>query len=399
MPTIDNNKKRIKNDNWGGNIRERSDGRWESRIMMDGTTKSFYGKTPADVKKKMRLYRSNMSNDIGDKKTSLQMYIANYLMVYKLGVVKESTYDRYESTFLHHIHNSPLGKKALGSINDVDVIKHIKSKIRPTTSSQLPLSKSSVKKILELLRLVFKHALMKGKISSDPTVDIRLPNEDIFIIKTKSAECLEDMQMQKIKIVSEQKRKNGKPLYRSSYIIMILLNTGLRCGEMLALTWNDIDFDNNLMYVNQSVMANVKIRDDEGKPVKRMNKLSSTKTSNGKRIIPLNQQCIFYLNQLKAERNTLGISTDYVAYSNTGTRITARNLQRSFDLILAKADLPHYNLHILRHSFGSKLIRSGVDVTVVSKLLGHSNITITYNKYIHVIQAQQNRAIALANVI
>ena len=64
-----------------------------------------------------------------------------------------------------------------------------------------------------------------------------------------------------------------------------------------------------------------------------------------------------------------------------------------------KAELPHHSLHILRHSFGSKLIRNGVDVTIVSKLMGHSNITITYNKYIHVIQSQQIRAIELANVI
>jgi len=399
MSTINETSKREKQDNWNGNIRERADGRWEARIMTEGIYKSFYGKTKADVKKKLRIYRDTRSNEAGDKKTPLQDYIANYLITYKLGIIKESTYDRYESTFLHHVYNTPLGRKPIGVVNDSDIIKHLKLKISPLSPDEMPLSRSSVKKILELLNMACKHAHMKGKIPNNPAVGVKLPGEDNFLVKTKKIECLDDGQMAQIKRVSELKRKNGKPFYRASYLIMILLNTGLRCGELLALTWDDIDFQNNLIYVSQGIMTNVNIRDAAGNILERTNKLASPKTNKAVRSIPINQQCCYYLNLLLEEKEKSSIDTDFVAYSEAGTRMTFRNLQRAFDLILIKAELPHYSLHILRHSFGSQLIRNGVDVTIVSKLMGHSNITITYNKYIHVLQSQQIRAIELANVI
>ena len=75
-----------------------------------------------------------------------------------------------------------------------------------------------------------------------------------------------------------------------------------------------------------------------------------------------------------------------------------RNLQRSLDRIIKSAKIPEkISLHTLRHTFGSALIRQGVGVEVVSKLMGHANITITYKKYIHVLQEQQ--AMAMKSVI
>ena len=78
-------------------------------------------------------------------------------------------------------------------------------------------------------------------------------------------------------------------------------------------------------------------------------------------------------------------------------------MQRSLDRVIGWTNIAgqvpeSVTLHILRHSFGSTLIRRGVSIEVVSKLMGHSNITITYNKYIHVLQEQQAMAMDMVSV-
>ncbi|MCD8218231.1 MAG: tyrosine-type recombinase/integrase, partial [Clostridiales bacterium] len=89
----------------------------------------------------------------------------------------------------------------------------------------------------------------------------------------------------------------------------------------------------------------------------------------------------------------------HVACTGVGTRNTARNLQRSLDRLVRNAEIEeHITLHILRHTFGSTLIRRGVGIEVVSKLMGHANITITYNKYIHVIQEEEAKAMNLTPI-
>lgn len=95
------------------------------------------------------------------------------------------------------------------------------------------------------------------------------------------------------------------------------------------------------------------------------------------------------LRKLK-EKGKNGIVSDYICCTKVGTRQVYRNLERSLIRIVKRTNIKqNVTLHTLRHTFGSVLIRRGVGVEVVSKLMGHANIGITYNKYIHVIQEQE----------
>lgn len=147
-------------------------------------------------------------------------------------------------------------------------------------------------------------------------------------------------------------------------------------------------------------MSNIKIRDKNGESLnKRHSPVATTKTKKSSRYIKLNETALEYLYKVKEYKEVHKIDTDYILYADNGNKVSARNLQRTLDLVLKKADVPHCGLHILRHTFGSTLIRHGVDVSVVSKLMGHSSITITYNKYIHILEEQETRAVELLNVI
>ena len=96
----------------------------------------------------------------------------------------------------------------------------------------------------------------------------------------------------------------------------------------------------------------------------------------------------------------MGIQSKFVCCTTKGTRQTHRNLLRSLYTIRDKSDMipDNVSLHTLRHTFGSTLIRNKVDVSVVSKLMGHANIMVTYNKYIHVINEEKAKAMELVEI-
>ncbi len=390
--------KRNKKDNGTGSIRQRKDGSWEARICIEGENKSIYGKTQPEVKRKLKEYirlKAKGYNNV--KKITLNEYLYNWLITYKLGVVKQSTYDRMEGTYIHHVKNT-LGKKQMGSIDAKDIQLLLNEKVNPSNKDLRPLSYSSVKKIYELLNPCFEYAVQVGDLNINPMKYVKMPHKDNFIVKTKELFALSDAEMKTLKNVADMKRKNGEPFYRYAYIFMIMLNTGVRVGEMIALTWDDIDLNKRTMDINKSVMSNIKNRDLKASK-KRIQITASTKTQNGNRIIYLNDSAIFYLNQMKEYIRNHHIDTNFVSCADNGNETTARNLQRTFDLVLTKANIEHCGLHILRHSFGSSLIRKGIDISVISKLMGHSSPAITRAKYIHVLKEQQIEAIKLLDVI
>ena len=398
MTTIENENKNKKRDNGTGSIRQRKDGKWEARIYIEGESKSLYGKTEPEVKRKLREYnRLKAKGYTNVKKITLNEYLNNWLITYKLGTVKNSTYDRMESTYIHHIKDT-IGKRQMGVLDSKDIQKLINEKANPSNPKTRALSYSSIKKIYELLNPCFEFAVEKGDLNINPMKYVTMPCRDNFVVKTKVMYTLTEQEMKSLKDVANMKRKNGEPYYRYAYVFLIMLNTGVRVGEMLALNFKDIDFVKKTMNINKSTMSNIKNREVDADK-KRLQIVASTKTMNGNRIIPLSETALFYLNQIVEYNISHKINTDYIVCANNGNTVSARNLQRTFDLVLEQANILHCGLHILRHSFGSTLIRKKVDISVVSKLMGHGSQAITRAKYIHVLQEQQVEAIELLNVI
>lgn len=382
-----------------GSYRLRNDGRWQGRITIDGHEKNVYGKNEAEVKKKIREWTIHYyRGEIVPKNWTVEDYVEQYLKNHKLGYVKQSTYDRYESTYIHHIRDTVLGRKKMAKVKNGDIQQFLKLKANPSNVDEKPLSQSSVKKILELLRMTFKFAENNGDIPKNPMFEIRLPREENFLVKTKKNRTLTEEEIRRIKEIADTKTEENELKWRYGAVAMVLLNTGLRCGEFLALEWSDVNFEKRTISITKNVESSVKKRDESGKVIKRENIVTTPKTSNGRRVLPMNNSSEYYLRELKeyAERNK--IETKYVAYTRIGTRTNARNLQRDFSKILKRAGVENCNLHTLRHTFGSMLVRKGVQLVVVSRMMGHSNIQITINRYIHILQEQQAEGIELLDV-
>jgi integrase len=182
---------------------------------------------------------------------------------------------------------------------------------------------------------------------------------------------------------------------RYADVFNLILQTGLRRGEVLALSWNDVNFQNSQMQVKASLSAN-----KQRGPVK---------TIKSQRTLDLNSVALAILKRQKARQNLERLSLgkmysptgwDPVFANESGSPVCPRALLRTLQNAAIKAGLVNGNLgsigiHTLRHFVASKLLTSGVDALVVSRILGHDSIQTTVDIYGHLEDATRKSALAL----
>lgn len=153
--------------------------------------------------------------------------------------------------------------------------------------------------------------------------------------------------------------------------IVLCLYSGLRIGELLALTWDDVDFDRNYISISKAAY--------QGKKDGKIQIIVDTpKTKNSIRVIPLPKTIMEILKKMKRKS-----TSQYVITTRHNTMVGTRSYQRTFEKILAKLEIPYKNFHSLRHTFATRAIEMGMDVKSVSEILGHKNPMITLNRYTH----------------
>jgi len=150
------------------------------------------------------------------------------------------------------------------------------------------------------------------------------------------------------------------------------LQTGLRIGEICALTWADLDLKAGLLRVNKTLQR-VYLGPNCTKVV-----LDSPKTAHSYREIPLSAQLIVQLRPLK-RRAQLG----HYVLTNSAKPAEPGTFRAYFKRLIHSLELPPIRFHGLRHSFATRCIECGCDYKTVSALLGHANISTTLNLYVH----------------
>lgn len=382
-------------------IKERSDGRYEGRITYNSKRKSFYGQTKSEVKNKAKEYLVKIENGYKEpQKIKLSDYIEYWLITYKLNKIEPTSYSRLYKTYKCQIKNT-LGLKHIGQITREDIQRLIDDHANPPNENIKPLAMSGLKKIIQLLRPCFTCAVKEGIIQINPCDDIILPKASCIQIETKTQFSLSDIELQQFKEAALMKYKTrDEYCSRDAFILLLIANLGLRVGEVLALEWSDIDYQKKVIYISKTMQSNIINFNNlygENTTYNRIKK--STKTNNGVRILQLNDTVIWYLQELQEYDKRNNITSKYVSCTSVGTVNTARNLQRSLDRLISKSNIDkHISLHTLRHTFGSTLLRNKVGIEVISKLMGHANITITYNKYIHSIQEEEAKAMNMIKI-
>jgi integrase len=168
---------------------------------------------------------------------------------------------------------------------------------------------------------------------------------------------------------------SGRLRLRYGWGCVLILETGLRAGEALALEWGDIDEEKRTLKVTKNM-----VRVNGKNTVQR-----TTKTESGRRTIPLNSRAMDAVQHLKAQQVA---GCPYVFATQTGKHLSYRNLLATMERACEAAGVEHRGLHALRHSFASNLYARGVEVKIISKLLGHASVEITYNRYVHFFEGE-----------
>lgn len=384
------------------NIKQRTDGRYEGRVTNNGIRKSFYGKTKAEVKNKAKEYLTKIENGYREpKRILLNDYIEYWLKAYKWNKIEPSSFTRLYRVYDTQIKDSAIGNKQIGLIETKDIQKLIDDHANPPDDTIKPLALSGLKRIKQLLRPCFEKAVEEGIIYRNPCDNIIMPVISCIETETKVQFSLTPEELDLFQKTALSKYKTSKEYKsRDALVLLLMVNLGVRVGEMQALLWKDIDLENRLVHINKTVQNNIKNFNHahgDNQTYTRIKK--STKTKAGVRVIQLNDTVLGYIKEIKAYDTRNQIQSPFVACTSVGTMNCARNLQRSLDRLVRNAGITrHVTLHTLRHTFGSTLLRKGINIEVVSKLMGHANITITYNKYIHTIQEEEAKAMNMIKV-
>ena len=382
-------------------IKERSDGRFEGRITVNGNRKSFYGKTKSEVKNKAKEFLLKVENGYKDpKKILFSEYALYWLQTYKWNKIEPSSYTRLYRVYECQIKDT-LGKKMIGDITTKDIQKLIDEHANPSSNNVKPLALSGLKRIIQFIRPCMNMAIEEEIIYKNPCDNVILPKESCIQVDTRMQCSLNDDEIEQFRNCALGKYKTSNEYYsRDFFILLLIVNLGLRVGEALALQWDDIDFDKRLIYINKTVQSNIlNFNHENGNNVVYNRIKKSTKTKSGVRVLQINDDVMQYLTELKEYDKRHHIASQYVSCTSVGTMNSSRNLQRSLDRLINKTNITkRVTLHTLRHTFGSTLLRRGVGIEVISKLMGHANITITYQKYIHSIQEEEAKAMNMIRV-
>ncbi len=383
---------KIKREYGTGSISQRKDGKWQGRVNLgkdiNGKRKQkyFYGDTEKEVKKKLKDYflsgEKYNANNIA--KMTLEEFLVDWLENILVNTLKPKSYAIKEYIIKQQI-VPRIGCLQINSIVATDIQQMVNNMIKEG------LSYSTIKKAYDTLNQRFKLAISQEQVNKNPTLGVILPKQ----INKKNSEIRYFSEEQCKELIKESRRTQGcnnQNVYRLGELVPFLIYTGLRIGEAIALEWNDIDDKNNTITINKNVVE-VKSKETE-KYV--LEKQDSTKTDSSTRIIPMSngaKECIKSLKKINGDKK-------FVFASQTGKYISPSNFSRMFRGIQKALKYETIlGVHSLRHTFATLMLNKGIDVKIVSELLGHSNVSVTYNIYIHTIQSQKIKAINMVDIL
>lgn len=237
------------------------------------------------------------------------------------------------------------------------------------------LSYKTVKNIRGVLSSAYEYAIENSYIKDNPVLKSKMPSF-AHSIKSDVPEYSAE-QVRKLLLFAKE---NDSHIY---IFLLLALYTGLRKGELLALTWDDVDYDKKLLRVNKS-------RTGSRKDI--TTQITTPKTESSNRKIPLNDTV---LEALRAEKkrqdehaeilgNGYDKSSSFIIRTVLGKPyVNLSAINRVVNRLTEKAGLPHCTIHGFRHSVASILDDNGVPIQDISVLLGHESVQTTERIYIN----------------
>lgn len=381
-----------KNANGEGTIYERKDGRWEGTayvLTSDGTYKrrSVYGRTWDDAHEKLIRLKADSQNGVpvSVMKSTVAEYLSYWLEHVSKPKVRRVTWANYESLVRNYIAPG-LGKKKVARLTARDVRAFLttvartcqccaqgKDTARPESKrrccalakccGKYP-SHRTVRFLLVILRSALQHAVQEDDLPRNVARKVALS-----VGTSREIEPLSVEEGRKLLAAAR-----GHQLWA---VYELAVRLGLRRGEVLGLSWRDVDLVEGVISIRRSLQR-----------VSGELALRETKTRRSVRRLALPPECVRALRarraQQRADRLAAGEkwqASDLVFTTRNGTPIEPRNLNRSFEALSKRAGIRQVRFHDLRHTCASLLHEQGADARTIMEVLGHSSIRVTMDVY------------------
>ena len=295
---------------------------------------------------------------------SLSKLTEQWLEGLKLSV-KLSTYSTYSFYFQHYL--KPYTENLLVNVLDQVKVQDLLTQIQQGGRVQeaQPLSANSMRLIYFILKSSVRYGVSIGALDLFPFPTLkanRKSEQRLVFFHKKEQERLEEYILEHFSSMSAG--------------ILVSLYTGLRIGELCALTWDQINLEEGFLSVNKTIQR-IYLQ-DEGNSHATKVIISEPKTRNAQRDIPLSNQLIQILNRLVPGQKD---GVNFLTHEK-GKYCEPRTYRNFFKRVLGECGLPQITFHACRHTFASRCVEIGIDVKTISKLLGHSNVNLTLNRYV-----------------
>ena len=304
-----------------------------------------------------------------DDGVSVGEYVKMFIDVYKSNSIKPSSLTRNYGILAKQIQPN-IGDYKLSKITTNDIQKQLINKLKDDGYSL-----STIHKSYTLLNEAMNKAIQERKILFNACVGVQMPSKNI--IAPKQIEVLSDQEIELfVQAAKLQKIEN-------SLAILLVLHTGLRCGELCALHWEDIDYENNIINVHR----NIGISNVNGKRVTCIQEGTKTRLM---RTVPMNPKAKVILKQIQKDSKGKLVINSKAEVPQVST------IGQQYDRILKYAGIEgKTGIHTLRHTFASQCFKKGIDVKYVSEILGHSSVSFTLNTYVHLMPDQKQNVLDL----
>ena len=352
--------------------------------------KQFYGKTKLETLNKANEYKNKYSSGIlpSDEKITLKDWVRIWLYEYRINDLKPSSLSVYDGIYRNYIENSNLGNIKLKDLKSSNLQTFFNYLIRAENKDA-----GVLKNINKVLRPCLSQAVKEQYLPFNPCNGVTLP-------KVKAKKDIEvftiDEQKHFIKFLENHRHKA---------LIMLVLGTGLRIGEVLGLKWNDINFEDSTLTVSRTSkrvhIVNNKISENKTEILE-----LEPKTKSSRRTIPIPSNVLKELKRHKKRQaeeklkaGEIYVDNDLIFPNEMGEPTDTRNLTRSYERALKKAGIKYKNFHSLRHTYATRLFENDVPLKTVQVLMGHSNIKTTADIYTHVMPDEKIKAVEKLNTL
>jgi integrase len=353
-----------------GSVRQRADGRWEARIQHEGRARSFFGTTRKEAYARLSEYRHNVAEgveaDAGRQR--LGAYLRDWLRL-TAPTLRASSAQRYEIAIRRHI-EPVIGQMFLTRVR----AQHVQELHAALIEQRL--SPATVGHVHSILNAALADAERWGRIGRNPARLVSVPRQPRREMRTFTAR-------EAVELLAVAETAPLGPLFT------LLLTTGLRVGEALALRWVDVDLTAGRLQVTGTLSRAEKgyIR-------------TEPKTNSGHRLVLLSSdgRAALQRQSVRQKEQKLAVGRAWVVDGYIFTDSIGRPLNpggqvdRAWKALLTASGLPSLRIHDLRHTYATLQLEQGTPAKIVGDALGHSNIGITMNRYSHVTPTMQEIA-------